>query len=112
MQPLCGSTWRFLASVRAPCASSTTAPFVSAPRRLPAGAFREFAPAVVLSILDPKLTWSEAESAAAVAAGVVVHKPGGEGLSPYDLKRLQVGAAVFARRAGLRVAGAEHATLH
>jgi hypothetical protein len=27
-----------------------------------AGAFREFAPALVLSLLSPKLTWSEAET--------------------------------------------------
>lgn len=61
-----------------------------------AGAFRDFSPALVLSLLDPKLTWSEAESAQAVASGVVVTKPGGAPLSPYDLKRLQV------RRRGAR----------
>ena len=127
------------------------------------GAFRGFAPALVLSILDPKLTWSEAEQQAAVQQvggagegelhrqagrqhlgegvdahaatsrleklhthclhihwralgmcvdtrcthlllrsssppcplcflqGVVVRKSDGSGLSPYDLKRLQVG---------------------
>ncbi|KAL4434095.1 hypothetical protein ABPG75_000536 [Micractinium tetrahymenae] len=54
-----------------------------------AGAFRDFSPALVLSLLDPKLSWSEAESAEAVASGVVVAKPGGAPLSPYDLKRLQ-----------------------
>lgn len=61
-------------------------------RTCPPGAFRDFAPALVLSILDPKLSWSEAESAAAVAAGVVVRKGDGSGLSPYDLKRLQASA--------------------
>ena len=45
----------------------------------------------MLSILDPRLTWGEAETAAAVAAGVVVAKADGAPLSPYDLKRLQVG---------------------
>jgi hypothetical protein len=48
----------------------------------------------VLSILDPRLTWGEAETAAAVAAGVVVAKSDGVPLSPYDLKRLQVGGLV------------------
>lgn len=66
-------------------------PRPAGPAALPrAGAFREFPPALVLSLLDPKLTWSEAESAEAVSAGVVVTKPGGAPLSPYDLKRLQV----------------------
>ncbi|PRW57974.1 N-acetyltransferase 10 [Chlorella sorokiniana] len=69
------------------------APFVTDFRgrfmQLLGGAFRGFAPALVLSILDPKLTWSEAEQQAAVQQGVVVRKADGSGLSPYDLKRLQ-----------------------
>jgi hypothetical protein len=62
----------------------------ASPPRLAAGAFRDFPPALVLSLLDPKLSWSEAESAAAVAEGVVVRKADGAPLSPFDLKRLQV----------------------
>ena len=54
------------------------------------GAFRSFAPALALSLLDPKLTWSEAEVAASVARGVEIARADGSPLSPYDLKRLQV----------------------
>ena len=51
---------------------------------------RHFAPALVLSLLDPKLSWDEAEVQASVQQGVEVTKADGTPLSPYDLKRLQV----------------------
>ena len=54
------------------------------------GAFRAFAPALALSLLDPKLVWSEDEAAASVQGGVEVPRADGAPLSPYDLKRLQV----------------------
>ncbi|PNW85567.1 hypothetical protein CHLRE_03g192850v5 [Chlamydomonas reinhardtii] len=53
------------------------------------GAFREMAPALALSILDPQLNWGEEEAQRATQAGVVVHRGDGSGLDPYDLKRLQ-----------------------
>ena len=51
---------------------------------------RHFAPALVLSLLDPKLSWDEAEVQASIQQGVEVIKADGSPLSPYDLKRLQV----------------------
>ncbi len=53
------------------------------------GAFREMSPALALSLLDPQLTWSEAEGAAGAAAGVAVVHGDGTPFTPYDLKRLQ-----------------------
>ncbi|GIM12120.1 hypothetical protein Vretimale_15547 [Volvox reticuliferus] len=52
-------------------------------------AFREMAPALALSILDPQLTWSEAEGQRAAQEGVVVMRGDGSPLDAYDLKRLQ-----------------------
>ena len=54
------------------------------------GAFREFSPALALSLLDPKLAWAEAETQASVQSGVQIQRADGGPLSPYDLKRLQV----------------------
>lgn len=51
---------------------------------------RHFSPALVLSLLDPKLSWDEAEVQASIEQGVEVVKADGTPLSPYDLKRLQV----------------------
>jgi N-acetyltransferase 10 len=56
------------------------------------GAFRTLAPALALSILNPKLVFSEAESAAGVKEGLTVARGDGRPMSPYDLKRLQVTA--------------------
>lgn len=47
-------------------------------------------PALALSILNPKLVFSEGEASAGVQAGVLVARGDGRQLSPYDLKRLQV----------------------
>lgn len=47
-------------------------------------------PALALSILNPKLVFSEGEASAGVQAGVLVTRGDGRQLSPYDLKRLQV----------------------
>ena len=55
-----------------------------------AGAFRAFAPALALSVLDPKLTFSDADSQQAVTAGTSVLKADGSSFTAYDLKRLQV----------------------
>ncbi len=44
----------------------------------------------MLSLLDPQLSWDEAEVQASIQAGVQVTKADGSPLSPYDLKRLQV----------------------
>jgi N-acetyltransferase 10 len=57
------------------------------------GAFRGMAPALALSILNPKLQFSESDGAAGVQAGVVVTRGDGRQMSPYDLKRLQVCAS-------------------
>lgn len=54
------------------------------------GAFRTMGPALALSILNPKLVFSEAETAAGVQDGVIVTRGDGRQMSPYDLKRLQV----------------------
>ena len=56
---------------------------------------RHFAPALVLSLLDPQLSWDEAEVQASIQAGVQVTKADGSPLSPYDLKRLQVCAMSY-----------------
>ena len=55
-----------------------------------AGAFRGFAPALALSVLDPQLTFSEAQAEGGVKEGVTITKADGSPLSAYDLKRLQV----------------------
>lgn len=55
-----------------------------------AGAFKGMSPALALSILNPKLVFSEAEASAGVQQGVMVTRGDGRQLSPYDLKRLQV----------------------
>jgi len=49
-----------------------------------------FAPALALSILDPKLSFSEEEVQAALRSDSKVLKADGNTLSTYDLKRLQV----------------------
>ncbi|WIA39314.1 hypothetical protein OEZ86_005429 [Tetradesmus obliquus] len=53
------------------------------------GAFRGMAPALALSILNPKLQFSEADGAAGVQQGLVVTRGDGRQMSPYDLRRLQ-----------------------
>ena len=55
-----------------------------------AGAFRGFAPALALSILDPQLSFSEAQAQAGVTDGQSIRKADGSAISAYDLKRLQV----------------------
>lgn len=55
-----------------------------------AGPFRSFAPALCLSILDPKLVFKDAEALEAVQRGLRVLNADGGLLSPYDMKRLQV----------------------
>jgi N-acetyltransferase 10 len=52
-----------------------------------AGAFRGHAPALALSLLQPRLNWSEAESAAG-APPSAVPRADGRPLSPHDLRRL------------------------
>ena len=77
-------------------------PFVSDFRTrfssLLAGSFRDFGPALALSILDPKLRFNEEEAAAAMraASGVTsttasqkVIRADGHPLNAYDMKRLQ-----------------------
>jgi N-acetyltransferase 10 len=55
-----------------------------------AGAFKGMAPALALSLLNPKLVFSDTEASAGVQQGVMVTRGDGRQLSPYDLKRLQV----------------------
>jgi N-acetyltransferase 10 len=59
------------------------------------GAFREMGPALALSLLDPRLSWGDAEAAAAAGGGggVALAHSDGTPFTPYDLKRLQVGPA-------------------
>ena len=95
-----GSSWLYLSSDAAqdygPCSCIGTARSPASthgatalPER-PALLCRHFAPALVLSLLDPKLSWDEAEVQASIQQGVEVVKADGTPLSPYDLKRLQV----------------------
>jgi len=58
------------------------------------GAFREMPPALALSLIDPRLAFSEADGAAGADAGVAVVHGDGTPFTPYDLKRLQVGGWV------------------
>ncbi|KAK2080542.1 hypothetical protein QBZ16_000395 [Prototheca wickerhamii] len=74
-------------------ADAWVAPFVRDFRArfacLLAGAFRELPPALALSIVDPRLSWSAGEVDAAVARGLRAAKSDGAAFSPFDLKRLQ-----------------------
>ncbi len=54
------------------------------------GAFRGFAPALALTILDPQLTFTEAQIEKGVSEGGAIRKADGSPMSAYDLKRLQV----------------------
>lgn len=54
------------------------------------GAFRGFAPALALTILDPQLTFTEAQIETGVSEGGAIRKADGSPMSAYDLKRLQV----------------------
>ena len=53
---------------------------------------RHYSPALALTLLDPKLDFGEAETAAGTQSGTVVGRADGSGISPHDLRRLQVGA--------------------
>lgn len=55
-----------------------------------AGAYRAFPPALALSILDPKLNFTDAEAQEATTREAALHKPDGSALTAYDFKRLQV----------------------
>ena len=55
-----------------------------------AGAFRGFAPALALSILDPQLSFSETQTQSGVSEAHIIRKADGSAMSAYDLKRLQV----------------------
>lgn len=57
------------------------------------GAFRGMAPALALSLLDPQLTWSEADTQGATKAGVAVNRGDGSSLDAFDLKRLHAYAS-------------------
>ena len=59
-----------------------------------AGPFRSHHPALVLSLLQPKLQWSDAESAAG-APPSAVPRADGQPLSPHDLRRLASYAAAL-----------------
>ena len=54
------------------------------------GPFRSFPPGLALGLIDPQLTFSEAETAAGVAQGYTPLRPDGAPITPYDMKRLQV----------------------
>ncbi len=53
---------------------------------------RHYSPALALTLLDPKLDFSEGETSAGIDAGTVVGRADGSGISPHDLRRLQVRA--------------------
>jgi N-acetyltransferase 10 len=64
-------------------------------RALLPGAFREFAPGLGLSILDPRLTWDDQAGArdgngAVTGDGATVTKADGSLLTAWDLSRLEV----------------------
>lgn len=54
------------------------------------GPFKAFKPAIALGLLDPQLSFTEAETAAGIARGFVPVRGDGSPFSPYDMKRLQV----------------------
>ncbi len=54
------------------------------------GPFRGFPPALALSLLDPKLTYGEAETRVGLENRSIVRRADGCELSPYDMKRLNV----------------------
>lgn len=56
---------------------------------LMSGAFRDFSPALALSLLEPRLTYTEQETQESVQVGVQVVRADHEPLTAYDLKRLQ-----------------------
>ena len=62
-----------------------------------AGAYKVFAPALALSILDPTLTFSDAEVQQAASQELSISKADGSPLSAYDLKRLQARLALKCR---------------
>ncbi len=54
------------------------------------GPFRELNPGLALSILEPRLTYSDTDTSQAVERGVTLTRVDGGQVTPYDLKRLQV----------------------
>ena len=54
------------------------------------GPFRSFGPGLALGLIDPQLSFSEAETALGIAQGFTPVRGDGSPLSPYDMKRLQV----------------------
>ena len=66
---------------------------------------RHYSPALALTLLDPKLEFSEAETAVGVEAGMVVGRADGSGLTPHDLRRLQARPRYFLRFPFLRREG-------
>ena len=66
-------------------------------------AFRQMPPALALSILDPKISFSDEETQGGVQEAAPMVKADGTPLTPYDLKRLQVGACLAPAALPLRV---------
>ena len=59
-------------------------------RRRLGGAFRDMDPVLALTILNPKLSFSQSEMESIKADAIVVTRPDGSQMDVHDLKRLQV----------------------
>ena len=69
-------------------------------RTLLAGSFRTFSPGLAMSILDPKITFTDSETHDASSSGALqILKSDGTPLSAFDLRRLQVGYSLHLQRA-------------
>ena len=67
-------------------------------RTLLAGSFRTFSPGLAMSILDPKITFTDGETHDASSGALQILKSDGTPLSAFDLRRLQVGYSLHLQR--------------
>ena len=63
-----------------------------------AGSFRHFGPGLAMSILDPKITFSDTEAGLASSQSQEIVKSDGAPFSAFDLRRLQVNFASWHTR--------------
>lgn len=101
-----GSDWFLVPVLCRACPAHSQPTLARRYTALLASSFRHHTPALALSLLSPKLTFSDEEAAAGAMEGAVV-RADGQPLSPYDMKRLQSYSSNLvdhhlARRAPLR----------